>query len=148
MSPRLLEHDSNLQQLPDGPFVMKKLAWRAIPFGEGWEDEPPDEVIWADLARLDAAWRCTAKWIGPGGAGQQGQRYTNFGLWLKQGLVVEMCCISLSDGEVSFVNGRHRFAWLRDHHVVAIPVQVPAGSAAEFRQRFETDLQESVIPSP
>lgn len=124
---------------------MRKLEWRAIPFGEGWEDEAPDVIIWADVTRLDAAWRTTSEWIGPDGAGQQDNRYAKFGLWFAKELPIEMCCIGLKDGNVAFVNGRHRFAWLRDHQVSAIPVQMPSGSAAEFKRRFRTELRESLI---
>ena len=43
--------------------------------------------------------------------------------------------------KVEFTDGRHRFAWLRDHGLQALPVDVGAESDISFRARFETHLR-------
>ena len=48
---------------------------------------------------------------------------------------------SLVDGKVEFTDGRHRFAWLRDHGLTALPVEVGAECEAAYRRCFETDLR-------
>ena len=106
------------------------LEWRETPFHPDWADQEPDAVIWIEVQRFDAAWRRSGEWISPGGAGGQDDRYRRFGEWVVGAKPIEMCCIWLREAKVGFTNGRHRFAWLRDHGVVFIPVQVAPGKAA------------------
>src|SRR5271166_3746421 len=116
----------------------RKIAWVERQFGEGWEDIEPDVVQWVDVALLDAAWARTPERILPGGGSGQGDRYRNFGAWLKQGRPVEMCVVWVTDDAVGFTNGRHRFSWLRDHGVVALPIQISPASVVIVEPRFGT----------
>lgn len=38
-------------------------------------------------------------------------------------------------------DGRHRFAWLRDHGLQALPVEVSTECETVYRTRFETCLR-------
>ncbi len=124
----------------------RDIDWREIPFAEGWEDVEPDVVVWVDVAAFDAAWRDTDQWIGPGGIGGQDNRYATFGAWFAEGHPVHMCNVWVTDGEIGFTNGRHRFAWLRDHGVTAIPMQIGRDSADDFTCSIGTPLSESFVP--
>ncbi|WP_375234404.1 plasmid fertility inhibition factor family protein [Burkholderia pseudomallei] len=46
--------------------------------------------------------------------------------------------VSMADGTVSFTDGRHRFAWLRDHGLRALPVEVDQDSVETCRTCFGT----------
>jgi hypothetical protein len=55
--------------------------------------------------------------------------YHPFGDWLQESANKErahMPHIGLYYGYISFADGRHRFAWCRDHCVTAMPVSVPS----------------------
>ena len=45
------------------------------------------------------------------------------------------------DGEVSFTDGRHTFAWLRDHGPTAVAVQVPPDQAKDVKRRFGVSVR-------
>jgi len=83
-------------------------------------------------------------YIGKGGRGGIGKRYDNFGVFLNggdldigDGIIVsndkaesiEVPEVDVNvDGNVSFTNGRHRWAWLRDHGAKTIPVMMTKDS--------------------
>lgn len=104
---------------------------RAVEAGE----DVPVEI---DVAKLDASWRKDDAYIGPNGAGGIRTRYPDFGTWFQaRSEAVEMPEVSIGGfGEAVFVNGRHRFSWLRDHGVRRMPVIVPVDQVAAFRKRF------------
>jgi hypothetical protein len=112
-----------------------------------WTRFFPDVVVWISVAKLDASWKNDGIYYvgvgacGPGNA--KPTKYKAFGEWLKQGDPVWMPHIGISDGHVSFSDGRHRFAWLRDHGVRTLPVTVSPGIAAEIRRRFGTQSRTS-----
>ena len=56
-----------------------------------------------------------------------------------------MVCLD-QDGEISFTDGRHRFAWLRDHGLKVLPVQVPPEKALLIEARFGTTSRMSSLP--
>lgn len=61
---------------------------------------------------------------------------------------VELPAVGIDDdGSVGFTDGRHRFAWLRDHGVHSMPVQVSADQAAEIESRFGTTDKTSFMPA-
>ena len=99
-----------------------------------------DVVVTVDIAKLDAAWERDSR-VGEGGTGQIGTRYQDFGTWLTRGEIIEMPQLATGryPGQVAFVNGRHRFAWLRDQGRKTIDVSVPADQEADFRDRFAAD---------
>lgn len=47
----------------------------------------------------------------------------------------------LNLGALSFVNGRHRFAWMRDHGATAIPICVDEEQASEIQFLLGSALQ-------
>lgn len=93
---------------------------------------------------LDASWsKDHGFYVSPNGGGAAiGNRYQTFGEWLKKGEPVEMPEVSYNEsleykgGGVSFGNGRHRFAWLRDHGVKKIPVCVPEEQTQKINELF------------
>lgn len=133
--------------------------WR--PAYPGAVESGEDVIVWVDVAKIDASWqRETSMYIGPGGTENAiGQRYRAFGAWLRDNLdkqkvktpelyIIPPTASARRGGIVSFGNGRHRFAWMRDHGAKAIPVQVNAEQAEEFRERFGTPLRKCVVQMP
>ena len=120
-----------------------EIPWRQTFPHPDWED-PGDAVVWVDVASLDSAWRETDQWVSPGGqSGAQDNRYHRVGEWIEAGKILDMCEIAFDEHSVSFTNGRHRFAWLRDRGVRAMPAQVARSCAAEFEKWFGTPLRSS-----
>jgi hypothetical protein len=46
------------------------------------------------------------------------------------------------DRSIGFTDGRHRFAWVRDHGAAAIPVTTGPDGAAQLAALFGTHLRE------
>jgi hypothetical protein len=99
--------------------------------------------VLTDVKAFDNAWQASDMYIGPNGAGGIKNRYEQFGLFVNGGTdtigqhtftVAPATSIELSDvnvtanGEVAFVNGRHRYAWFRDQGVNSIPVAMDSKS--------------------
>jgi len=116
-----------------------------------WTPEWPDDVIvWIDVAKLDAAWRLERDfYVGADGYGPRSTslgKYLRFGRWLRgrRDDLVKMPHVSVWKRMVSFTNGRHRFAWCRDHGVRALPVTTsPGEQALQLRAKFGTALRPS-----
>lgn len=112
-----------------------------------WEVEP-DAVVWISIPKLDDAWSGSDEdYVGPGGTGAAiDGRYDQFGEWLlSSGKPVEMPMVCLDHRQIGFIDGRHRFAWLRDHGARVMPVQVPLNQADEFTTRFGTLERQSTL---
>ncbi len=109
--------------------------------------EDGDRIIWIDVDKVDASWKHdTDFYVGVSGEGGIGSRYQKFGEWLKEGKPIEMSEISIGyKGQVTFGNGRHRFAWMRDHGVKALPMLVPHETAEEIERRFGTPVRKTVL---
>lgn len=106
----------------------------------------PDPVVWVDVQKVDMSWKNDGNcYVGPDGQGQSisPARYARFGQWVRHGLAVEMPQLGFDAGEVSFTDGRHRFAWLRDHGMVALPITVAPENATEMGGRFGTTVRAS-----
>lgn len=102
-----------------------------------------DPIVWVGVSKLDASWRRDDLYIGRFGLGDnQPVKYDKFGLWIVKLRNVHMAHISLSpDGMVSFSDGRHRFAWLRDNGATALPVTVDPQNKGEIKKRFGTRVR-------
>jgi hypothetical protein len=100
-------------------------------------------VVTVDSNKVDADWSRDKDFYigGPDSKNvirnRLGSRYDQFGEWFAKGQPVEMSELYISYyDKPGFVNGRHRFAWMRDHGVVEIPVVVPTEQAEEIKRRY------------
>jgi hypothetical protein len=123
------------------------IRWTPRTFAAGW-DLPPDDIVWIDVMKFDRAWRSDSLYIAPGGHTGQGSRYARVGHWFAEHDDCEMCFATLDNGGVTFGDGRHRFAWLRDHGVASLPMQVSSGAGETFASAFGASEQHSVLADP
>jgi len=121
------------------------IAWAFRQAARGWEHLPTDEVVWVDVRRFDDAWRLTDQYIGPGGLGGQDDRYGRVGRWFATRSYSDMLCVSLNAGQVAFTDGRHRFSWLRDQGVEALPLQVSPGSESSLHRLVGSQKRATVL---
>jgi hypothetical protein len=107
-------------------------------------------VVWIDVTQFDASWAKDDLYVAPGGEGGMARRYAGFGQWLAAGgAPVEMPEVGLGyRNEIVFNNGRHRYSWLRDHGVTALPVLTEIENAQPITDRFGTSLRISKIQNP
>lgn len=112
-------------------------------FGKGWQDLTPDVLVWISVVALDLEWRVSDEYVGGGGAGSlHGGRYVKFGQWVAEARFVDVPVLCLDEcGVPSFTDGRHRFAWLLDHDLRALPIEVPPDQADVFGARFGTAVR-------
>ena len=86
-----------------------------------------DKVVWVDVEAFDRLWKKDPEmYVAPGGVGGIKGRYERFGKFLETGESVIMSEVGVSPrtGTIEFTNGRHRFAYLRDHGVKTIPISM------------------------
>jgi hypothetical protein len=115
------------------------------------------ELIAIDTGKLDAAWLNSqtefgiSQYIGEGGTGAgeiTPERYARFGEFQKTASNIEASVVDVDNqGRVSFQNGRHRFAYMRDNGVASIPVVMDAESRANA-QKFGYISLPSVAQQP
>ena len=123
------------------------INWIPTPIGAGW-DIDPDPVVWLDVARVEASFRRNpGHYVGIGGSGVgQSSRYGHVGRFIQTGHPVYMPHLSVDgDDAVSFTDGRHRFAWVRDHGARAVPVTTYLEVASRLEEIFGTSLRECLI---
>lgn len=124
------------------PFMTKRIV--------RWKDEwrrpgmPRDVAVWVDVAALDAAWQLDASYYLPPGSPNSRHKYVAFGEWFATTREwVGMPVVGMTGDAADFTNGRHRFAWMRDHGVEALPVACGPGEADDLRGRFRTSMRVS-----
>lgn len=124
-------------------FQRRTLPLSAIRFRPSDRAERDDyETVLVDVGKLNEGFQRDRGFaIGKGGAGAVGGRLAGFKDWLRKhvpgGTRVEQPEVTVdADGTVSFVDGRHRFAVLRDMGVGRMPVSVPRGQAGRVRRLF------------
>ena len=115
------------------------------------------ELIAIDTGKLDEAWLNSqtefgiSQYIGEGGTGAgeiTPERYARFGEFQKTASNIEASVVDVDNqGRVSFQNGRHRFAYMRDNGVASIPVVMDAESRANA-QKFGYISLPSVAQQP
>jgi len=119
----------------------QQLVWVQHPVCAGW-NEAQDPVVWAAVDLLDAVWRDTPDYVGAGGRGSdQDGKYEAVGTFLRYAIgtrKIFIPTVSLENGKAVFTDGRHRFAWLRDQGLHALPVEVDEDSAEACRTCFGT----------
>jgi hypothetical protein len=124
---------------------------RAIPGRLRWKRQWFDcRVVWVDVALLDQSWREGHQRIVEPGGGTDGL-YERFGCWLaRTSLPIGMPLVNLNEATgnaISFTDGRHRFAWLRDHGVKSLPVITSPEEALTIREQFGTKSRVSWLPA-
>lgn len=99
-----------------------------------------DEVVMADVDKVERSWaKDNAMHIDRGGAGGIGKRYQNAKDFISKADSIHMPeAAATRDGEVVFIDGRHRFAALRDAGHKTIPISVPKETAETFRSHFQS----------
>lgn len=110
-----------------GDHLMREVLWRPSRFD--WRDA--HRIVWVSIAALDTSWRKDGVFYLPPMLGSEG-RYVRFGSWLRSNHprrrvkmpVVGWCPDKIGTYHISFEDGRHRTAWLRDHGATALPVLV------------------------
>lgn len=111
-------------------------------------------LVSVNVSAFDKAWEGSDTYVGEGGVGGNKGRYENFDVFIKGGQQELIPGLSItvpkatsleapdvsvsSSGKVEFVNGRHRYSWLRDN---GIPVQVSMTRASEENARKHRLLQ-------
>ena len=110
-----------------------------------------DKLVAINLNKFDNAFkRNSSYYIGKGGSGSIKGRYERFELFvlggkeeLAPGVIVDhkpATSIEASevavdkDGNVNFINGRHRYAWLRDNNISNIQVAMDNESITNARK--------------
>lgn len=97
-------------------------------------------MIRVDPQRIDAAFKKTGGfYLPPGQAGESEVAGRRAGVeeFLRKGVPLQASRAFLGpDGEVEFVDGRHRFAVLRDEGADYVGIMVPVEQVADFRQQF------------
>jgi hypothetical protein len=117
-----------------------------------WNPHDSAKAIWIDVVKFEYLWQEDYPdfYIGPGGENGAYDRYERFGQFLHDqcGKGILMSEIALPkrrnrhDKEVdaaSFVDGGHRFSWMRDHGARALPVVVSLSFADEAKRLLSTD---------
>lgn len=126
-----------------------EINWRMMHPHPSWPDAQTDPVVWIDPLKFDQAWRLGDQWVGPGGMpGGHGERYPRAGRWMLAGNPTDMCQIWINGEGVGFVDGRHRFAWLRDRGVSAVPVQLSPESLERGIDAFASEVRRSMLTMP
>lgn len=103
-------------------------------------EECDDVPVWVSVVKVENNWRRNKdRYVGLGGTHHAvAGRYEHFGEWVKSHSQIEMPEISLNDGLIEFSNGRHRFAWFRDHGMNSLQVQIPPDQEEVFKKEFGT----------
>jgi len=110
---------------------------------------PGDTIVWVNVEKLSAAWSQEKdSYIMPNNLGDEpSPKYEKFGVWFASNYEIIMPCVYTQDERIHFVNGRNRFAWLRDRGVKFLPVTTELSSSQEVNDRFGTDVRISEIPT-
>lgn len=140
LSPVLRDPDSAQAAAEPLPAGATRLAGGEVVRFTRHEISGRDEIlVMVDPRKLDAAWSADSDYLPPGDEGPseiRGRR-SGFAEFLKKGKPVQASRVSLqNDGSVYFVDGRHRFAVLRDRGAARVGVMVKRSQAKKFRQRF------------
>jgi hypothetical protein len=104
-----------------------------------WFSSPREEVLWLDVQRLDALWRRGPIYIPAFGKGSCRDRYLQIGEMIMAGYPVKMTEIggdtySAATGYIGFIDGTHRFSWIRDYGGTAIPVLIDREYCIELKR--------------
>lgn len=120
----------------DGADGGRIIRWGNIP---RWQSTKYKRV-WVDVRKLDASLQLeNGHYVGLFGLGGIAGKYEGVEQFLasgKAGLGMTTVCLR-TRGDLRFVgiyDGRHRFAWMRDHGALALPVASLIGEACEVEK--------------
>jgi hypothetical protein len=116
------------------PLIEREIVWDG-------SVGPREEVLWADVQRLDALWRGSPIYIPAFGKGSYRHRYSQIGEMIMAGYPVSMPEIGgdtyfAATGYIGFIDGTHRFSWIRDHGGSAIPVLIDREYCIELKRQL------------
>lgn len=129
--------NANGQQMGQGTASVS-LGGRDIPITISAHDARSGfRLVNVNTAAFDAGFKAAddpyraANYVGPQGEGGITGRYERFGEFQASASSIEAPTVSVDEqGRVTFGNGRHRFAYMRDNGVTQIPVAMDEESAA------------------
>jgi hypothetical protein len=120
-----------------------------------------DQMVTVDIGKFDVGFAKDPQYIGKGKEDVPGRR-AGFEAYEKTGKPIETPEVSVSpDGKVTFINGRHRYAVLRDRGEGSMPMAMSEESIANARKNgllkdetpretkpvsTESQAQESTVP--
>lgn len=97
-------------------------------------DGTDDVVVWVSVPKVNDLWRKERGFYLSPRVCPSLERYHRFGAWIQTNTDVWMSHLGLYGGRISFTDGRHRFAWFRDHGLEALPVTTERGHGAKLRR--------------
>jgi len=107
-----------------------------------------DKRVWLDVFKLEAMLRLEpSRHVGFAGENGIEGRYDGVDEFVASGEALDMPKVKISpdgckgangSGRVIIADGRHRFAWMRDHGAAALPAAVPADDADEVAKLIGT----------
>lgn len=107
------------------------------------------KVVWIDVNKLDQAWKRNSLYIGSVRTKQyfnNKPKYYRFGSWISNYRGhVRMPHVHLCGNGVSFADGRHRFAWMRDHGITTLPVTTEPSSALQLARACGTRSRACIL---
>lgn len=98
-----------------------------------------DIPILVSVPLIEEKWRLDVSYyIGPGGSGKPIEdRYQRIDVWLSENNQIWMPAMCLDENlNPSFTDGRHRFAWCRDHGINELKIVVPADEVEIFSRLY------------
>ena len=117
-------------ELPDGSKV------KFVPHPNQSDEET---TVMVDAAKLDAGWSKDGEYYVPFGEERKPGARANVEAFLRKGEPVEAPRVTVdADGTVSFTDGRHRFAVLRDLGVDRVAVTIEKSQLQRARQILES----------
>ena len=100
-----------------------------------------DRIVWIDVLKFNSAWRRDRGYY----ISRNGPNRTAPWIVRLRFRKIPMPHVYVGeDGEVSFTDGRHRFAWFRDNGVRAMPVTVATNKEAEIAKRLFGSRRRSI----
>lgn len=109
--------------------------------------------VWIDVRKLDALLPLASNMHHVRFAGENGifRKYSGVDKFVRShertailmpNAEIERACEAHPDRDIVYIfDGRHRFAWMRDHRAQALPVAVRRGEASEVIQLVGTDAR-------
>jgi hypothetical protein len=106
-----------------------------------YETRTKFERVWIDVSKLDQMLQLRPQfYVGHGGQNGIRERYARIGEFvaLSKALDMPQVYIDRNRGFVDIYDGRHRFAWMRDHGAQALPVSAQADELTEIKRLVGT----------